>query len=166
MAVGLAIAAAGVGSSILGGMSANKKAKKAAKEQAKLTGIMRDEEIRMKKRSAKQQLGAARAGVYASNLQMSGSAKRYVNELDFENMREVAFAEYASKKEQEAIKAGAQGAGNALFAQAAGDALGYAAQAYGNRATSTAQGWGSTPGTVSDPFLNRGEASGAFDESF
>jgi hypothetical protein len=156
MALGLAIAAVGVGSSILGGMSANKKAKKAAKQQAKLTGIMRDEEIRQKKRAAGQELGAARAGVYASNLQMSGSAKRYVNELNFENMREIAFAEYAKTQEQKAIRAGAQGAGDALFYQAAGDAIGFAAQLYGNRTLASAKtnqtgAWGSTSGGPFDP---------------
>jgi hypothetical protein len=151
MYVQAALAAASIGSSIIGGKKAKKAAKKAAKQQAKLTGITRDEEIRQKRKSAKRELGAARAGVYASNLQYGGSSKNYVNELDFENMREIAFAEYAKNKEQEAIRAGAKGAGDSLFYQAAGDAIGYAANMYGNRTLTNAAAqpdtsWGNSNG--------------------
>ena len=120
-----------VGSSILGGMSANKAAKDAAKEQAQLTYRQRQEEIRQRTLAARQEKGLAKASVYASNLQMGGSSKKYVEALDMENMREIAFARNAAEKERQAILAGAQGAGNSLFYQAAGDALGFAANQLG-----------------------------------
>ena len=134
--VTIGLAAFSVGSSIMGGIGAKKAAKDAAKEQVKLTAIQREEERRQMIRAAKQELGAGRAAIGASNLQFSGSAQRYLNNLDFENMREIAQHRFMQKKEAEAIKAGAQGVGTPFFAQAAGDAIGYAAQAYGNRALS------------------------------
>jgi hypothetical protein len=117
------VAAVGVGTSIFGGVSAKKAQKKAAKQQARLTKIQRTEEIRQKTKAAGQQLGAARAGVYANNLIESGSPANYVNALDMENTREIAYAKMAAEQEQKAIKAGARGAGNALFMQAGAQAL-------------------------------------------
>lgn len=142
------LAVAQVGSSIIGGISAKKAAKEAAKEQAKLTGLQRAEEIRQKKFAARQQVAGARTSVYASNLQLSGSSRQYVQSMDMENMREIAYARYAAKKEQEAIMAGAQGAGNSLFFKAAGDAIGAAASAFATRtpAGGGASGGGSSGG--------------------
>lgn len=129
----VAVGAVSIGSSLIGGASAKKAAVDAAREQADLTYAQRQEEIRQKKRSGAQQLGQARAAVGASNIQFSGSADRYLTALDMENMREVAWAQNAAVKEREAIKAGASGAGTPFFAQAAGDAIGFAAQSYANR---------------------------------
>lgn len=131
-----ALAATGVASSIYGGLKAKDAAKEAAKEQAKFTWGQRQEEIRQRKRAAEQQKGLARAGVYSSNLQMSGSSKRYVTGLDMENMREIAQARHAARQERKAIEAGAQGAGDQLFAQAAGDLIGFGVQSYMNRSQS------------------------------
>ena len=125
------MAAVSVGSSILGGMSADKAAEKAAKEQSKLTYRQRQEEIRMRKLTARQQVGLSKATVYASNLQFSGTSKKYTDALNMENMREIAFAREAANLERQAILAGARGAGDSLFAQAAGDTLGFAAQQLG-----------------------------------
>tara|TARA_R110002020_G_scaffold170207_4_gene359601 strand:- start:9405 stop:9872 length:468 start_codon:yes stop_codon:yes gene_type:complete len=127
---GAAVAAAGIGLNLGMGMKANKKAKEAAKEQAQLTLQRRKEEIRLKKRQATKELGLGRAAVYASNIQMSGSSKEYLDELDTENMREIAFAKRAAQMEYDAIRKGAQGAGGPLIAQAAGDALQLAASSY------------------------------------
>ena len=131
------VAAVGVGASIFGGLSANKAAKKAAKEQAKFTGTRRAEEIRQRKLTHAETLGEAKALAYASNLQPTGSTNRYISALDMENMREISAAKFARKKEMEAIREGAQGAGNALFYKAAGDALGAAASAYASTYTPT-----------------------------
>ena len=128
---GAIAAGVSVGSSILGGMAANKAAEKAAEDQADLTYRQRQEEIRQRTLAARQEKGLARATVYASNLQFGGSSKKYVQALDMENMREIAFARQAAKKEREAILAGAQGVGDSLFYQAAGDALGFAATKLG-----------------------------------
>ena len=166
--VGAALAGLQVGSSILGGMKAQDAAEEAAEEQVKLLSSQRAEERRQLRRSAARELGAGRAAIGASNIQFGGSAKRYLESLDFENMREIAYHRQLEKKEAEAIMAGAQGVGTPYYAQAAGDAIGYAARAFATRPQPVPQtgSWGTTPGTVSDPFLNRGEAFGAFDESF
>jgi len=119
-----------VGSSLIGGSKAKKAAKKAAKEQAQLTGQMRDTQIRQARRKARHQLGTATAAVGASNIQMSGSSLAYTESLDYENMREIASMVEAKRQEQKAIKAGAAGAGDAFFAQAAGDAIGAAVQGF------------------------------------
>ena len=112
------ISAVSVGSSLIGGASAKKKAEAAAKAQAKLTFAQRQEEIRMKKRSAAHDKGLGVATVAASNLQMSGSSARFVNAMDTENMREIAFAKNAAALEKRAIEKGAAGAGAGLFANA------------------------------------------------
>jgi hypothetical protein len=162
-----ALAAAQVGSSILGGMAAEEAAKEAAEDAVKLNRTKRLEERRQMRRAAGQQLGTARAAIGASNIQFGGSSKRYLEALNYENMREIAYHRQLEKQEAEAIMAGAQGAGTPFFAQAAGDAIGYAARAFAMRPQAAATGsWGTTPGTVSDPFLNSGEAYGAFDGSF
>ena len=126
--VSAGLAAVSIGSSIVGGLSANKKAEEAAEDQAKLMYSKRSEEIRQKRKLARRERGTARAMIGASNIQFSGSADQYINALDYENMREVALAREQRKREQEAILAGARGAGDSLFYQAAGDAIGYAAR--------------------------------------
>ena len=115
---GVAIAGASLVSGVMGGRAANKAAAEAADEQAKLTFARRQEEIRMKVAQAKQVKGTAVAQVYSSNLQMSGSSKRYFGALNTENMREIAYAKDAALKERDAIKKGAGGAGASLFANA------------------------------------------------
>lgn len=135
--VAAGIAAAQIGSSLIGGSKARKAAKKAAKAQASLTREMRDEEIRQKRAANRQELGLAKAQVYASNILFSGSSKSYVEAMDVANMREIAFAERAKDMEYKAIRKGGNGAGSALFGQAATQALQYAADAYSNRSQST-----------------------------
>ena len=125
--IGLGVAS--IASSVFGGMSANSKAKGAARAQAKLTFFERQEQIRQMKASADAEKGLAKASVYASNLQMTGTSRDYVTSLNMANVREAAMAERAAYMEMRAIKKGAQGAGNAMFAQAAGQALGMAAGA-------------------------------------
>jgi hypothetical protein len=116
----LGVAAVGIGSSLFGGKAQKKAAKKAAKEQGKLVGIQRAEERRQRVAAAGQQVGLARATAYTNNVLESGSTANYISALDMENTREIAYADYAAQQEQRAIKKGAQGAGNSLFIQAAG----------------------------------------------
>jgi hypothetical protein len=126
--VSIGIGLASLGSGILGGRSARKSAKKAAREQAMLVGQQRNEEIRQARRQASFEGGAARALIGASNVQFSGSMERYARELDIENMREIAFMERAKKQEQRAIKAGASGAGDAMLYRGVSDAISYGIQ--------------------------------------
>ena len=136
--VGAGIAVAGIGTSLIGGSKAAKKAKKAAKATAALTLEVRNEEIRQKRAAARQELGLATAKVYASNLQFTGSSAKYVDALDTANMREIAYAERAAQLEYKSIRKGGSGAGAGLFAQAATQALTYAASAYANANTPVA----------------------------
>jgi hypothetical protein len=98
--------------------------------------MQRDEEIRQKRVAAGQQYTTARAAIGASNIQQSGTAQKYLDNLNYTNMREIAWAQTAARKEQRAIEKGASGAGSAFFAQAAGDAIGLAANLYANRSIS------------------------------
>ena len=77
--VAVGTAAVSIGTSIMGGMSANKKAKAAADQQAKLTYRGRMEEIRQKRRAADFEKGLGVASVGASNIQMSGSTSSRVS---------------------------------------------------------------------------------------
>ena len=153
------MAAVSVGSSILGGMSADKAAEKAAKEQSKLTYRQRQEEIRMRKLTARQQVGLSKAYVYGSGLQFSGTSKKYTDALNMENMREIAFAREAANLERQAILAGAQGAGDSLFYQAAGDALGFAAKQIGTYYSAHAYG-GAPSADVSSVYQSTPQGGG------
>ena len=128
--VSAGLSALQIGSSLLGGKKADKLAQKAAKEQAELTYAQRQEEMRRLRREAAQIQGRAIASVYASNILNTGSASRYLKELDMEHQRELLFAGQAAWKEREAIMAGAKGAGDALLYQGLGDLIGFAAREY------------------------------------
>ena len=159
------IAAVGVGSSIMGGLSANKAAKKAAEQQGELIELQRKEEMRQKRLNDRMEIGSATAAAYASNVQMSGSTKKYIGGLNYQNMREMAYAKEANRLEQDAIEAGAQGAGNSFFYKAAGDALGYAANAYARGAfQNTNPSYGGTPSADVAPVYSPG-TSGSYTSS-
>jgi len=159
LTIGLAVSGAAKGiSSIVGGLKAKDAAKEAAEDQARLTGIVRKEEVRQLRRSAAQEKGAARANVYASNLQLTGTPKRYVEALDMENMREIAFKNFAAREEQKAILKSAKGAGSGMIAQGIGDlfgsALSAATTAYGSNS-------GVGGGSLNPVSVNRGAHAGA-----
>lgn len=61
--------------------SAADEAEELAKEQAKFVQMQTDENVYQMRKQAQQQLGEATAVVGQSNIQMSGSSQRYVNEL-------------------------------------------------------------------------------------
>lgn len=102
---------------IAGSMGAKKDAKRAAKRQAALTGLQREQEITTQEISNRQQLGAARLASFASGLQQSGSTVQYQNMLLAEQRREMDYLRKANLAEQQAIMAGAQGAGRSLLIQ-------------------------------------------------
>jgi len=158
--VGTGIAAVGVGSSILGGLSANKKAAKAAEQQSELVKLQRKEEMRQKRLNDRMEIGTATAAAFASDVQMSGSTKRYIGGLNYQNMREMAYAKEADRLEQDAIKAGAQGAGNSFFYKAAGDALTAASVAYARGAFTSTPNFGGAPsGDVANVYSPGGSGS-------
>lgn len=122
-----AIAGISAASSIFGGLSAKKKAKKAAKQQANLTFSQRMEELRRARLAAEQRIGYARAATGASNVQFSGTPQRYLNRMEEMAAYDQSWGYTAALKERTAIKRGAQGVGQGLIAQGVGDLLGVAA---------------------------------------
>lgn len=105
--------------------------KKAAKAAAKLKREETAEALRRGRRRNKRTLGRAVAASYASNIQMSGSNKAYIQDLDME-----------MKREQEWLaRAGAQSA-------AALNAAGSTAMTQGvAQGAATAANWWGTSGT-------------------
>lgn len=102
---------------IAGSMGAKKDAKRAAKRQAMLTGLQREQEITSQEIANRQQLGSARLASFASGLQQSGSTVQYQNMLLAEQRRQMDYLSKANLAEQQAIMAGAQGAGRGLLIQ-------------------------------------------------
>lgn len=151
--VSAGLTAFSVGSSLLGGKSADDAAKEAAEAEIKLLESRAAEQERQMGLSAAIERGTARAAIGASNIQFDGSSMDYLRALDYENMREQARYREDVRLQKEAIKAGARGAGDAYRYQAAGDLIGYAAGAYANRTRAPAptQSFGSSQGS---PFIN------------
>lgn len=127
--VSASLAVASLGAGVFGSNRANKQAKKAAEEQARLVGIQRREELRKLRRQADVEIGMARAGIGASNVQFSGSAQSYANELENEYSRQLAYGRMAMTAEQRAVRMGARGAGDGLLYQSVGQALSYGIRA-------------------------------------
>ena len=106
--------AAGVSiASSLGGMaaglSANKDARKAARLQARLTYNQRMQEIRDIQKENEYTQGYNRAAVGASNILMTGSAKRHMDMMQSEMNADVARRRNAAVNERKAIRSGAPG---------------------------------------------------------
>lgn len=102
---------------IAGSMGAKKDAKRAAKRQAALTGLQREQEITSQEVAFRQERGAARLASFASGLQQTGSTVQYQNMLLAEQRRQLDYVQKANLAEQQAIMAGAQGAGRGLLLQ-------------------------------------------------
>lgn len=105
-------AAVAIGSSIASGISginANKAAKEAAKNQAKMTYMTRMEEIRRAKYEQALAIGSNRAKIGASNIQFSGSAKKILDQTRSLFSQDIAWRRVAAEKEREAILSGAPG---------------------------------------------------------
>jgi len=126
--VSLALGAASLATGLLGSRKADKRAKRAANEQAALTFEQRQEEIRQTRQANQMTRSMGRAAAYGSNLQMSGTTQKYLDAMRYENVREVAWAERAAEQERAAIRAGARGAGDSILYQSIGQALSYGIQ--------------------------------------
>lgn len=132
-------AAVGAGSSIFGGLSAKKKESSALNSQARLTYLGRQREIDMLRRENQQEQGAARAAIGASNLLFTGTPQRYMEALNYDNLREIGYAEYAAKRERRAIRKGGSGLGQSMITGGIADAASSALSLY-------SQGYFSQPG--------------------
>ena len=128
-----ATTALNAGSKYLGGRSASKAAKREARYKARANRLQfQEQEFRYQRQDALHQ-GAGRAAVGASNIQFSGSAKRYLNSLKMEQARQKAYREMVHRTEQRAIRKGAQGVDSPYKIQAAGDLIGGAIEGLFNR---------------------------------
>jgi hypothetical protein len=126
----IAASAVSIGSNLLGGSSANKAARRAARQQARLVGAQRKEEMLREQLAYRQTRGQAVAGIAAGNLQMSGSAKRYLTAMDSEANRQRMFKQEAMRAERRAILKGAEGVKRPYQYAALGDSLSLLARAF------------------------------------
>jgi hypothetical protein len=91
----------------MGRGSANRQAEKAGMRQADLLRQTTDEAARRLERGQERTLGEAKAGVYASGIQMSGSSESYVRDMQTEQARELAWLKDAGEKRAKAAETGA-----------------------------------------------------------
>tara|TARA_R110000765_G_scaffold170696_1_gene275682 strand:- start:1567 stop:1977 length:411 start_codon:yes stop_codon:yes gene_type:complete len=124
---GTIVAGVSVASSLIGGAAG----KKAAKAAAKLKREETAEALRRGRRRNKRTLGRAVAASYASNIQMSGSNRAYIQDLDLEMQREQSWLARAGAQSAAALAAG----GSAAMVQGVA------------QATSTAANWWGSSGT-------------------
>jgi hypothetical protein len=130
MWVAVGISAVGVGSSIFGGISGKKAAKEAGKATAANILATEEENQRRRKLDLEQKVGGIRAAVYASNLQMGGSSKKYKNVYESNYRREMAWDQQKARMDAETAKKGGQLAGDSALYSGVGSAFGFAAQAF------------------------------------
>ena len=126
--VQLAIAGVGLASSLLGGASAKKKAKKAGQAQADQIMATHKENRRRREFMQGQELGLASAASGASNLMQTGSTKQYQDQLALEYKKELQWMDKAAKLAARAAKRGASQAGDLYMQQGFQSAIGYAGQ--------------------------------------
>ncbi len=132
-------------SSLTGGSSAKKAAEKAGKRQAKIIEDTADENRRRRELDLGQQLGGITAAIGASNLQMSGSAKRYRNVFESNIRAEMAWDKQKARLEaRAAIKGGASVGQSAMYGGITGSlgsfATGFSAFAAHGAANPTGSG--------------------------
>lgn len=100
----------------LGGLSANKQAKKAAQRQAEFTFAQRKMERRQSRREYDKIIGENRARSFASNLQPTGSTAAVMRDIEGEFLRDLSERYNAALAERTAIRAGGKGSDAAVLA--------------------------------------------------
>lgn len=126
--VQLAIAGAGIASSLLGSSRAKAAARKAGRAQADLILKTHQENRRRRQFMQKQELGLASAASGASGLMQIGSTKQYQDQLASEYKKELQWMDQAAKLAARAAKRGASQAGDLYMQQGFQSAIGYAGQ--------------------------------------
>lgn len=126
--VSVGIAAVGAVSSIMGGISGKKAAKSAGKMQAKVILAIAAENARRRELDLVQQLGGITAAVAASNLQMSGSSKRYRNAFEANYRGEMAWDKQKARLDARTAKKGGQLVGQGAMYQGLSGAIGFVGQ--------------------------------------
>lgn len=90
-------------------------AEKAAEMQAKFDAMTTEENLRRMRLDAKRTVGMVDARIYASNLQMQGSAARSRREISDETYRQIAWEEGAGRVRQRMIRKGGQAAAQGIM---------------------------------------------------
>jgi len=104
---GISIASSVAG--MAGGLSANKNAREATRQQARNTYAQRMEEIRRQRVENEYTQGYNVAAIGASGIQMSGSSARHLAGMQQEMSRDISWRRMSASQERRAIRAGAPG---------------------------------------------------------
>ena len=107
----------------LGG-GGEKKAKKLAKQQAAEILRVARESTRRQERQANYQLGATKAGIYASNIMDTGSARNYRKVMESEYRRQIQFDIDTANASANAAIQGGKNAASAIKSAGWGQLLG------------------------------------------
>jgi hypothetical protein len=100
---------------LLGGGAADD-AEKLAKDQAKFMEMETAENVRRMRMAAQEQVGLSRATAYASNLQGdSGSSGKYTNKIRSQWENDIAWKQYAGKKQAEFTREGGAAASSGIM---------------------------------------------------
>lgn len=124
MAIGIAIGIASVASSLMGASSAKKKAGKLGRAQARLERETTAEEIRRMDRDFDQLKGLATASVAASGLQMEGSPKDFIADMESEFGRQKSWTERAGEMRADVARRGGAASAQQIGASGIQGALG------------------------------------------
>lgn len=117
------MAAIAVGTAVVGAASAirgGRQAKSAASKQASLFMEQSRESIRRAEQQHDYSMGQGETAVYASGIQMGGSAEQLLQDRDRMFKDEVAWMERAAHSQASAIKAGGSAAQSQAWFDAAG----------------------------------------------
>lgn len=104
------LAGIAVGTAVAGGIGRARGAKQAqgaAKDQARLMRQTTAEAARRLERGQERTLGQAKAGVYASGIEMSGTSERYVRDMQSEMARELDWLKKSGESAASAMEKGA-----------------------------------------------------------
>ena len=141
VAVGMSVV--GTATSILGGISGAKAAKKAGKAQSKIIKATEAENQRRRMLDLNQQLGGITASVAASNLLMSGSAAQYRGAYEANTKLEMGWDAQKARMDAKFARMTGAAAGQAAMFSGISSAAGYAStavSAFGAHASANGNG--------------------------
>jgi len=132
--IGAVAAVVGVGSGIKSALDADKRAKRAAELQAKLTYKTRQEEIRRLSGEYTYRESYNRAAIAESNLMFSGSSRRHLRHMQSTFARDLQWRRNAARLERKAIASGAAAASSgATITQGVAQIIGIGADYYASQ---------------------------------
>lgn len=127
--VAVGISAVGAVTSLAGGISGKKAAEKAGEMQAKVITQTAQENERRRKLDLQSKLGSIKAGIYASNLQFSGTARKYTEGFESQYRGEMAWDKQKARIEARMAEKGGGMAGQQAMYSGLGSAIGFTGSA-------------------------------------